>query len=143
MSRGLGKLQICILKELQAISLGESTGPPTTRIIYLNIQEEYWGEAIVFPKPIIIPMPENPRRHKIRGRFKVTGGGHFVALEDPELNKRRASISQSLRLLIDKDLISHDKVDDMWSITNEGREILSHLILKNNGNDKVLHQDKG
>lgn len=112
MSKGLGKLQICILK---AIKWAEKNPmyPPSVHVIYQISEENYWGECII---------GENFQWHQV---YIQT----FDSDEDKiAMNRRRASISQALSSLYRKELVA--KYNGFLSLTAEGRKVLSDLMLK-------------
>lgn len=109
MSRGLGKLQRFILKTLNDPTWYKP-GMPTIGSLYEHIIHEYWDTEL------------------LRGGFKfheVYAG--FYSYEDmPEVNRRRASIAQSLRSLKKREYIGMDKLfgnNSIW-ITHQGREAI-------------------
>jgi len=95
-SKGLGKLQKCILKEIHG-DHGKRTLPATNDALQQDIQGTYWGD-IVWEK-------------------------------GPELSRRRASISRSLRSLKSRGLIGF--LYGVWyldDITEEGKPSVYEVL---------------
>jgi hypothetical protein len=110
MSKGLGKLQKCILKEIYKC---EGVMPPARSAIYFKVQEAYFGKAVI------------PMVGTVKGRILS-----FITLDETkELNRRRASISQSLGSLKDKGFVQDNLFfRGLVLLTEKGVEQAKKLI---------------
>lgn len=108
MSKGLGKLQRCILNELSRIASGEVKISPNTHNIYMNVEEAYWGEVI----------------HMEQFKWHEVWWASYDEEDKPELNRRRASIGQALCSLKRRELIGYLKTEDVFWITEKGKEAI-------------------
>lgn len=111
MSKGLGKLQLSILKVLYEYKTNRGYDPPTSLNIFKDVETDYYGEFI-------------EGMH-----FKWRGGwitGYLDEAETVEKNKRRASISRAMTSLRKKEYVIKDY--EYYRITDKGVEVKVKLL---------------
>lgn len=108
MSRGLGKLQKCILEQLYKLRTGQVKMEPTTTNVYLNVEEDYWGEVI----------------HRNQYKWGECWMVDYDEADKPELNRRRAAIGQAIASLKRRELVGYYQTDNLLFITDKGVETL-------------------
>jgi len=112
MSKGLGKLQLSILKQLYAYKIGKELDPPTRPNIFTSVEWDYYGEAIE------------------GNHFQWRGGwllGELDEAQTVEKNKRRASISRAMNSLRNKGYVIKDY--QYYRIVDKGVEVLKVKLL--------------
>lgn len=112
MSKGLGKLQLSILKVLYEYKTQRGYDPPTSLNIFTNVENDYYGEAIQGD-------PYRWRENWMVGRLDED--------QTAEKNKRRASISRAMTNLRNKEYVI--KEYEYYRIADKGVELLKVKLL--------------
>lgn len=111
MSKGLGKLQLSILKVLNEFKTRGEYDPPTRLNIFKEVEIDYYGDII-----------QGEHLHW-RGNWFT---GYLDKAETVEKNKRRASMSRAMTSLINKGYVV--KEYEYYRITDKGVEVKVKLL---------------
>lgn len=104
MSKGLGKLQLCILEVLQ----DTESKSMLIRQLYEAVEDKYWKESIV----------------QTQVQWHESWLAFYKDEDKPELNRRRAAIGQAITSLIKRSLIAKIAVEGSIYITESGRKMI-------------------